>query len=413
MRRILLFLIIFLLIGGGVWYFFIRPKTDTNGNPITNVFQSFFPNSSITGTPDGVIPNGSGTTTETGIERFTQLTPRATAGYSIFALSYTKSTPNTDPKLPPIIETIIDHYVRYVSRGNGYVYEIKNNDPAVQITNIMIPNIYEAEFANSNTSVLLRYLKADNQTIATYSAPIPPINPDGTRTQKPGVYLPDNIDSLAVSPDSKQVARLTTDINGGLVSITNTLNTAKKDLIRTPFKEWLIQWPTQNAVYVQSKAAATSNGFLYKIDSAAGRLRRVVGDVPGLTTSVSPSGQYVLYSQSTPGSFVTKLFNTKTGTTTNISLSILPEKCVWYSNDNLLCAGNNTVPEGVYPDSWYAGINHFQDGIYHIDVTTNTYSVVFDGEERSFDMVSLKLDEGQKMLYFIDKNTGILWRFTL
>ncbi len=417
MRRVFLFIILLVLVGGAVWYFFLRTKTDENGNPVAATgFQSFFP---VGGTgsdsgPDGVVPTGTETSgSPTNVSRFTQVTDRAIAGYTVFALTKTVTLPNPDPKLPPIITTITDHYLRYVARASGYVYEIKNAEPAVQISNIFIPNIYEATFADSNTTALLRFLRPDSQTIGTYSVPIPPLNTDGTRTQIAGTFLSDNIDSLVVSPDTKLLARLTTDQNGALVSTTTTRGATKKDLIRSPFREWLISWPTQNTLYVQTKAASIANGFLYRIDSAAGRLRRVIGDVPGLTTSISPSGASILYSQSTQNGFVTRLFDTKTGVTTNLSLAILPEKCAWYVNNDLLCAGSNTVPEGVYPDSWYAGLTHFQDQLYRINPATNTYSVVYDGTERLFDMTDLKLDEGQNLLYFIDKSSGTLWKTTL
>ena len=50
-------------------------------------------------------------------------------------------------------------YVRYVSRENGNIFEV---DPlsgvTTQLTNTTIPRIYEALWANSGNSVLLRYL---------------------------------------------------------------------------------------------------------------------------------------------------------------------------------------------------------------------------------------------------------------
>lgn len=413
MKRIFIFIVLFIAIASSVWLFFIKGK-QPDANPVATVFQSFFP---ITDTgndfSDGVIADNpllGGTITA---ERFTQVSPRPVAGYTIFALNNTITTPNPDPKLKPIVTTVLDHYIRYVSRTNGYVYEIKNTQPAIQITNILIPNIYEASFVNNTSTALLRFLKNDNQTIATYSVPIPQLNPDGKRTQKMGIYLADNSTSIAVSPDSKQIARLTTETSGAVISTLAPNNTGKKDIIRTPFKEWLVSWPTQSTIYVQTKAASIVNGYLYRIDSAAGRLRRVLGDVPGLTTSISPTGEYILYSQSTQNSFITKLFNTKSGTTTSLSLALLPEKCVWYKNNDLICAGSNTVEDAVYPDSWYAGLTHFNDQIYRINTATNTYTVLYSENERAFDITNLQLDEGQNLLYFIEKTTGLLWKVSL
>lgn len=415
MRRILIFIILFALVGTTVWYFFIRPPIDPSGNQTTSAFQSFFPvGTPGEGTnPDGTIQESGETPVSAAAARFSKITDRPIAGFTIFAITKTVTLPNPDPKLKPLVTIITDHYMRYVARTSGYVYEIKNTDPATQISNIFIPNIYEALFADNNTTALLRFLRSDNQTIGTYSVPIPALNDDGTRTQASGTFLSDTIESLAISPDTKLVARLTTDQTGALVSTATPVGSTKKDIIRSPFREWLVSWPVQNSIYVQTKAAATANGFLYRIDSAAGRLRRVIGDVPGLTTSISPDGSFILYSQSSPNGFATRLFNTKTGVTTNLSLALLPEKCAWYENNNLLCAGNTSVAEGIYPDSWYAGLTHFEDQLFYINTSTATYTTLYDGNEQSFDMTNLKIDEGQNLLYFIDKSTGILWKFTL
>lgn len=413
MKRIVISIVIILVIVTGAWFFFIRNTPNSTGNPFTDVFQTFFPIGSDGNNPDGVLPGQEIGTNGEMSSRFTQVTQRPVANYSIFSLTYTDSKPNPEAGLPPIVSTITDHYLRYVSRANGYVYESRNAQAATQITNILIPNIYEAEFTDNNTIALLRFLRDDGRSIATYSAPIPPINPDGTRTQKQGTYFPDNILSYALSPDRKIIARLTADTNGGIISTSTTANTNKKDVLRTQLKELLLFWTKPNTLYAQTKAASSVNGFLYKVDTAQGRLVRVLGDIPGLTTSISPDGVYVLYSQSVQNGFITRILNTQTGVVTPIGASILPEKCAWFTNNNLVCAGNSYIPEGIYPDSWYAGITQFQDQLYNIDVVTNTYSVVYDGSDYQFDMTNLTLDEGRNMLYFIDKPTGLLWRVLL
>ena len=422
-----------------------------------NILKPFFPSS--VSNPDGAF----GTDTTTGAVPGTapvanplkQLTGHPVAGYTIFSLTSTVSIPSTPSSSPAatsstgstsspqdssgqasssrvnplkalsvkvskkttvapapttLTQTVTDHYLRYISRLNGYVYEIKNGTIPLQISNIFIPNIYEAQFADSNSTTLLRFLRSNNQTIATYSMPIPPLNPDGTRTQNSGVYLPDNILAITVSPDQKLIARVAADQGGALVTTSTTAGTGIKTATRSPFKEWLPQW-TNNALYLQTKAASIADGFLYSIDSSTTRLRRVLGNVAGLTTSVSPSGTYVLYSQSVDGGFVTKIFNTRTNTTTNLSLIILPEKCVWLHSEDLLCAGNSSVPNGKYPDDWYAGTMHFSDQLYRINTTSNTYTVLYNDLTQSFDMTNLQVDEGQGFVYFIDKTTGYLWQY--
>ncbi len=411
MRRILIIIFVLILVGTGVWYFYIRPMQN-GAATVPTILQPFFPNTTTN-------PNGSFGEEDTSLNGQTpvataavlkQLTARPVAGFTIFSTSKTISIPAADPKEKPTVTTVVDHFVRYVSRANGYVYEIKNAEIPLQISNIFIPNVYEAYFADSNNTAILRFLRANSQTIATYSLPIPPLNTDGTRTQKSGVYFPDNISALAVSANQKQVARITHDKNGAIITTSNSAGTGSRVVARSPFQQWLVQWNTKN-IFLQTKAAATADGFLYSIDTASARLRRVTGMIKGMTASVSPLGTYVLYSESTATGFTAALFNTKTNATSPISLSLLPEKCTWLKNEDLICAGNSSVAAAVYPDNWYAGITHFSDKLYRINAATNTYELMYNGESQSFDMTGLIADEDQRLVFFIDKTTGLLWSY--
>lgn len=440
MRRILIIILILLVVGTGVWYFYVRPKTQSGTSPVPNIMKPFFPTSTTTngsfGTAPGVLGNGADTTNTVGQPTssvFKQLTATAVSGYSVFtrldpitptataatptqlvlaSIKNSNSTKKTGTKSSiPAIPTVLNHILRYVSRSNGYVYEINNGGVPLQISNIFIPSVYEASFMDKNNTAVLRFLRPDNQTIATYTVPVPPLNSDGTRTQQSGTYLPDNISAIAVSPDQTQVARITTDNNGGVVSLSNSVGASIKTLIHNPFTEWLPMW-ANNSLYLQTKAAAVADGFLYNVNQSSARLQRIVGNITGLTASVSPSGTYVLYSESTSNGFTTKLFNTKTNTTVDISLAILPEKCAWLQSENLICAGNSTVPSATYPDDWYAGTAHFSDQLYSITTASNLYTVLYNGQAQAFDMTNVQVDETNRLVYFIDKPTGVLWQFS-
>ncbi|MEO5646298.1 MAG: hypothetical protein ABIO57_00820 [Candidatus Paceibacterota bacterium] len=413
MRKALIILLVVLVVIGGVYFFYIRPRV-TTGQPVPNILTSFFPKTTSTGNnfgpdtnPDGspIDANAGAAASEPALK---QLSPRPIAGYTIYSITTPVSIPSTDPKIKPIITYITDHYVRYVSRVNGYVYEIKNKEIPLQVSNIFIPNIYEAMFADSNNTAILRFLRNDNNTIATYSIPVPPLNSDGTRTQVPGIYLSDNIYNLTVSPDQKSVVRITRDAKGTTVSSSTTTGSSIKKLFTSTFMSWLPQWTT-SGVYLQTKAASKTDGYVYLLDQSSSRLKRIVGNIKGLTTSVSPSGQYVLYSESSDTGFSTKIYNSKTSTISAISLNILPEKCAWLQNENLICAGNTSVDPAVYPDSWYAGINHFNDNLYQINTASNTFSTIYTAGIPTYDMINIQVDEAQQLVFFIDKNTGLLY----
>ncbi len=417
MRRVFIIVLLICIASGALWYFKFRTQTNTTGQTQTG-FKSFFPIGGVNkdNSSDNQIPSPEreDTTTPIGTSSlFKQLTSQPIAGFTSFTQTKTVSTPGATPKAKPTIQTITDSIIRYVSRQSGFVYEIKNDSAPLQISNIFIPSIYQAFFADSNQTALLQFLRDDGQTVGTYAVPIPPENTDGTRTQKEGIFLPDGIRGIAVSPDTKEFVRLTTEKTQGVITTTNTLDKNKKEVLRSPLKEWSVFWPKATTLYLQTKPAGIVEGFLYSTDRVNGVLKRIVGNVKGLTASISPSGTLVLYSESTKDGFITKLLHTNTGNIQSVGLSILPEKCSWLKNEDLICAGATSVAPATYPDAWYAGIVSFSDNLFRIYTKTNTFDVLSTETEQSFDMVSLQVDETKNTLFFIDKKTGFLWKFSL
>lgn len=416
MRKVLIITVIILL-GAGGWYFYTKNRVAKTGEqPV--VFKSFFPLGDVVPntTPDeSLAPSSENPIAipQSPATLFRQLSPGPVAGYSAFPLTTVVTIPATTPKGKPTKQTLVEDVVRYISRTSGYVYEIKKGGLPTQITNSYIPNIYEAFIADGGKTALLRFLRDDKKTIASYSVPIPDQNIDGSRTQKSGTYLPEDIATLAVSFDGGLIARLTDEKGTAVLSTTNTVNTGRKELFRTPFHEWLLSWGGKN-IYLQTKASGTTEGFFYQLDQNKKRLVRILGNISGLTTSISPSGAYILYSQSTATGFTTKLFTVKTGVTRSVGNTILPEKCTWLKNEDLVCAGGGSLPQGTYPDDWYNGTVHFTDQIFRIYTAANTFEVLHSpSTEYSFDMTTLQVDESSNTLYFIDKPTGLLWQFTL
>jgi hypothetical protein len=293
------------------------------------------------------------------------------------------------------------------------VYEIANNGIATQITNIYIPNIHEAFFGDTGKKAFLRFLRDDQKTIATFAVPIAEPNLDGSRTQLSGSFLPDNISSFAVSPDTSLIAMLAPNTTGGTVlTVANTNNMSRKDILNTPFRDWLVSWTAQDRVSVQTKPAGTVDGYFYTILQTDLRLKKILGGIYGLTASLSPQGSYVIDSESTANGFLTKIYTINTGASSTLAFQALPEKCIWIKDENLICATMQNPSDAMYPDSWYAGLTHFRDKVVRMSPRTGLTTLLYDGE-KDFDVVSLQFDEKNNKLYFINKNDGSLWRLNL
>lgn len=411
MKKFLIFILVILFVGFGIWWFFFRPNTSPENVP--GIFKPLFPKGEQVvpvDTSEGDEPVGDSQTGENR-GRLTQITTVPIAGFTLYQEQREVKVSGQDGKITT--QKINDEVLRYVHRKSGYIFERRNNEDAVQVSNIFLANIYEVVFGDSGKSAALRFLQDDAQTIGTYVVPIPDPKEDGTREQKQGLFLVNNIEQFVKGPGMRNHARLTVSGENGVITTASFNNKNVSEVLRFPFTEWILQWPLENTLYVQTKASARIPGYLYSINTKDKILKRVLGNINGLTTNVSPSGSYIIYSQSTQERFTTYIYNTKTAQFFRLDPYILPEKCVWTQVENLICAGSSNIAASAYPDSWYAGLIKFTDSFYRISVGTGLIETVFEPVIEDFDATNLHVDPREEYLYFTDKTTGILWRLLL
>jgi uncharacterized protein YxeA len=192
MRKILFIILGILVVVSIGWYLYAKSHQTQPGVPSITDFSSFFPigdKSDPTATnPDGVLGTPqTGSAEPATSSPFTQISAHAVANYGLFTNTTTTTITSDSATTKPTYQKIITNVVRYVSRANGYVYEVEKEGVPLQISNVYIPNVYEASFGDNGMTALLRFLRPDQKTIASYSVPVPPANIDGTRTQKEGL----------------------------------------------------------------------------------------------------------------------------------------------------------------------------------------------------------------------------------
>jgi hypothetical protein len=394
-------------------------KTDEK---TTNPFENFLPfGKSPTGTPKNTGNNTSSGNTGTGtnpdiinkegIPALRQISTTATAGYS-----------------PSLI--LGKPSVRFVERSTGNIFETAMEDMRQdRLSNAVVPGIAEAFFANSGKSLVYRYIKDGSDSITTFIRIVP--NPNNSKqvvvsgeTQPnpvDGSFLPENILNVFVSPDSKNMFYLTkTGDFSNHVAFGNVLNFQKNTSARvfqSPFTEWLpVAFDGKTAV-LQTKASQTVPGFVYSMNTSTGELKKILGDINGLTTLPSPDLQKILYSESTRGGITLHLYDRRERKTLDISLQTLPEKCTWtIDNTAIYCAAPDYLPSAEYPDAWYQGSVSFGDAMWKIDAKTGNMSAVFLPSAfgaPNLDMTNPTLSSSADFLYFINKTDSTLWGYKL
>jgi hypothetical protein len=330
--------------------------------------------------------------------------------------SGTEPTESSDvpPSAPP---TEFVPTLRYVEKTSGNVYQtFADVINERRFSETIVLGVHDAFFGDQGKSVIMRYLKIDGETIASFAGSMPndALGSDYIKNEIKGSFLPENVTDLSVSPDSSKIFYISKAGNG-VVGVTATpLGTEKTQIFSSPFTEWLTSWPNTDTITLTTKPSGEVPGFMYAINTDGSDFRKVLGGINGLTALVSPNGKWILYGNST---LALRLLNTETQQVIPLQKKTLPEKCVWAkSSESIYCFVPTFTDIYTYPDSWYQGEISFTDQIWRLD-SSGVSTLIVDPEttERGerLDGIMPMLDENENYLFFINKKDSFLWELKL
>jgi hypothetical protein len=439
---ILLIIVLTIITVGLLGYFYATrnnvPPPNSGGINFISEFNPFSqtkPNTNQTG-GDGTenTPTNNGPITENQSGNLLKVSSMPVSGFAIYqkerfkevpvvipeivegAPTPTETKPTTKPTPPP---TEVVPAIRYVARASSNIFEtFADKIEERQFSTTIIPRIYEAFFGGKAESVVMRYLKADDKTISTFTGSLPKevLGGDTTNNNEvKGSFLPENISDMSVSPDGSKVFYLL-DMGDGVVGVTaGILGTTKIQMFDSPFTEWLSQWPASKMITLTTKPSYSVPGYMYAINPDKKDFIRIIGNINGLTTLTNPSGKLVLYGNS---NLSLSIYNIETGEIVVLPIQTMPEKCVWNKTSTFIyCAVPKFINSGLYPDMWYQGEVSFSDDIWKIDVQSGSGSLIMDatisGTGESIDGTKLALDEAETFLLFVNKIDSYLWELKL
>lgn len=427
-KSFLIFIIVLLIAGLFLWGLFAflksqSEKPDTAGGG-TNFFAQFNPfgqNNPAPTTPTPIeTPGETPIFNEDGI-RLRRISSMPVAGFGVYQKERYKEVPPSmeisSTPTPPEVEFY--PAVRYAARATGNIYQtFADNLDERRFSSTLVPKVYEAYFGNGGEGVIMRYLKPDERTIVTFTGSLPKENlgaDSSLEHELSGTFLPENISDLVLSPDASKIFYLF-PVGEGVAGITaGVLGDKKSQVFDSPFTEWLAGWPRSDTITLTTKPSYLAPGQMYMINVSKKELVKVLGDIPGLTTLMSPDGKLILYADSSLSLYV---YNTESKTTVPFSLKTLPEKCVWgKASDTVYCS----VPKGLaganYPDIWYRGQISFSDEIWKLNIeeqnTERVSDLVSAAGMENMDNIKLSLDEKEGYLFFVNKKDSMLWELAL
>lgn len=392
---VVLTLIVVVLVG---FYILNQTSNGTDGEPTG--FKNFFPFGG-NNTPAGT--TNISTTTEpaqTGQKNFTQklrklsLEPVAGAG---------------------TLDIKAGTSVRYIEKATGHIFEVELFSPNQnRISNTTIPVVYDALWLNKNNSLIARYLKDDNQTVDTYSLTLKSVSTTTENTIS-GIVYPGNITDVSVFGTSVFYLIKNSGSSSGFISNFDGKN--KKQIWSSPIKELLSQYVSSKTVALTTKPAQNIPGFLYFIDTGTGQVRKILSNIPGLSTLVSADTNSILYLEE-GGGVGMSVFDQKAKSYTRMTPVTFPEKCVWSNKTKnvFYCAVPREFLNGESLTSWYKGLISFSDDIWRFDTTSNTASLIenlSNDAGGSLDVIKPILSENEQYLVFMNKADNTLWSLDL
>lgn len=286
-----------------------------------------------------------------------------------------------------------------------------------RLTNTLFAKITDAVFARDG-SVVLRSVSQNNVTtsfagrIASSTSPVE----NDTPSKLEGVYLPQNIVTLAAHSNPNELFFVVPDPSGGASGVTSTWGgTGQKRIFSSALSGWIVMSLSDGSRYIQQKPSNGVSGYAFKILSN-GALERVARDLPGLEILPKSRSSALLYS-SALGSDIS-LFGriNAQSADTRIPLRTIAEKCVWAPGISLIayCAVPQTAPQSPYPDSWFMGDAHTADAWWKIDVSANSVEQIFTPDvNTALDVESPAIDDSGRYIAFINGSDKTLWMLTI
>jgi hypothetical protein len=395
--------IIIILLGLMSYYYFVFNKVDpATGQKET--FRQFLPfgSSGASHTPSSTdqqaqtLPNENASI-PINLPALQQISSEPVAGSVIIEAPYATTT-----------------LARYMNRatGNIFDYAIASGTTA-RITNTTFPKVIETLWSPTGSKVIMRYLENDNDYITSYYAELKNSTSSEVTSELKGNFLPPRLDFVTLLGKSDTLFSLMSSPEGAL-GYTSTLGGANRTLVfKSPIREWIPQGINNVGVALTTKAASYTDGFLYMFDPSTSSMTKILGNVMGLTTLMSPNSQYALISENNNG-FTLKLLDIKNKKVMPLTLATIPEKCAWAPDSSEAFCGvsrQNLNPD--FLDLWYQGIVSTSDDLWVIEPVNTNVGILANVADKNIDMTELAVNKTKKYITFKNKKDLSLWVYRI
>lgn len=318
---------------------------------------------------------------------------------------------------------------RFIMQQSGHVLDLAIDSPGSvsrAVSNTTIPGGQQVVWGMQTlasrqvaASAVLQY--ADGGTVKSVALVFPAASTTPTSTQPSPVriqFLPDNIRSLAASPDGLSLVYLVATQGGSDGYIARADGTNPKKLFSLPLSQVTVAWPSAQTILTTSRAAMGVPGIAFSISAGSGAVSPILY-AAGLTATADPAFSQVVYQSATADGRRAYTHSTKTALDRPLSFDPMPHKCVWSRIEASLmfCAVSLSYTAPNYADLWQQGAASAPDSVIAYNLMTGQTAIVAtpggaDGGVAS-DIMHMALSADEKYLLFVSKGARSLWGIRL
>lgn len=314
---------------------------------------------------------------------------------------------------------------RFVMQQNGHVFDLAIDSPGSvsrAASNTTIPGSVHAVWQMQTVAgrqvaaaAVLQYVEGG--TIKSVALVFPQATTTASSITAAPVriqFLPDNLTSLAASPDGLSLAYLVKTEGGSDGYTASYDGTNPKKLFSLPLSQITISWPSAQVILATSKPATGVPGIALSISTASGAVSPILY-ASGLTTTANQGFTHVVYQSAAAQGRLTYAHDTKSNLDRPLSFDPIPQKCVWSRLEASLmfCAVPLSYTAPNYVDLWHQGAASAADSIVAYNLLTGQTTIMATpgGAEGGVasDIMQMALSADEKYLMYVAKGSRSLW----
>lgn len=344
-------------------------------------------------------------------EPLIQVWNKPASGQTFISKSVLKEieTPLTEGTTTTLIKKTVrasSTVLTFVDRTTGYIYGYPVETGTIyQISNTVIPGIYDAYFFDNGRKVIMRYYDQDKKTIVGVIASVPVVSETSIALPLEDMeYLPGEVTSLTVNHDHTEISYIVRTQNGSSIYSIGKTNT-QRFITSSPFREWTLSYGG-NSLYVTTNPSAYVEGSTFSLPLFQAEMT----EKTGLMSTPGTSG-VLLNSMWGQKGLVT--FLSDNGQIQVLPFTTLASKCAWGQRNFIFCSVPRSLQseeEGL-PDDWYQGRVSFSDDLITMNVSTSEQHALysFTEEKGVFDIQNISLSDENDLVSFNKKQDATLW----